>query len=334
MLLVFIAVQTGLVSSLPMQNLLVNNPDAEGTAATARPQTATADNTISTEWAKAVDTAAPVTPQLDIDYVQMLLRNMSQAERQKILSDADLFKQAIENEANNHSVLIAAKANNLDQDTNIAFLMQRGADNILREAYLNRLIANQLPEDFPSDEQAQEYYQNNESQFVLPERVHVWQIFFQKPVDGDEASIKQVRDEAARAYEQLKQGKSEFAELAATLSQHQQSRANGGYMGLIKLPELLPEVREPLLNLKEGKLGGPVESESGFHILKRGRIVESETVGFQEVKDQIRQLLLRQAQRQLRNAIYIQAQKEYPQSIPAEKIEEWRLRLKTDTVKK
>lgn len=331
MLLVFIVVQAGLVSSLPMQNLLGNEPvkKREG-----QPVATESEKATSTEWATAADATALANSQLDIDTVQMLLRNMSQAERQKILGDADLFKQAVENEANNHSVLAAARANNLDQDTNIAFLMQRGADNILREAYLNRLIASKLPEDFPSEAQVQEYYTNNQSQFVLPERIHVWQIFFQKPMDDDEASIKQVRDKASQTYEQLKQGKAEFAELATTLSQHQQSRGSGGYMGLIKMPELLPEVREPLLKLKEGELSAPVESESGFHILKRGRIVASETVELQEVKEQIRQLLLRQAQRQIRSAIYTQAQKEYPQSIPAEKIEEWRLRLKTNTVTK
>ncbi len=331
MLLAFIAVQSGLVSSLPMQNLLGNEPVETGAG---KPVSTESEKANATEWAMTADVAVPTNSQLDIDYVQMLLRNMSQAERQKILGDADLFKQAVENEANNHSVLAAARANNLDQDTNIAFLMQRGADNILREAYLNRLIASKLPEDFPSAAQVEEYYTSNQSQFVLPERIHVWQIFFQKPLDGDESSIKQVRDKATQVYEQLKQGKAEFAELATSLSQHQQSRGSGGYMGLIKMPELLPEVREPLLKLKEGELGAPVESESGFHILKRGRIVESETVEFQEVKDQIRQLLMRQAQQQLRGAIYTQAQKEYPQTIPAEKIEEWRLRLKTDTVTK
>ena len=133
-------------------------------------------------------------------------------------------------------------------------------------------------------------------------------------------------------HNRLKKGKADFAALAVAESEHEQSRQNGGYMGLLKTEELLPAIKEPLLKLKEGELGRPVESESGFHILKRGQILEAETVAFANVQEQIRQLLIKQANAQLRRAIFIQASKEFPQDLTDEKVEEWRLRLKTDTV--
>ncbi len=318
-----VGAQMGFIPGLATEQMMGATADSNKQGAT---------KVANSDWASAADKQAPANPQLDLVYVQKLVRNMNAMEQQKILADSALFKQAIENEALNRSVLAAAEAN-MSQDESVAFLMQRGADNILREAYLNRLIATKLPPDFPTEEKLLEYYDANQSQFVVPERVHVWQIFFQKPLDADKETIKQIEKEATDAYKKLNKGKADFTDLALTRSDHTQSSVNGGYMGLIKLPDLLPEVKDPLLALKEGELSKPIESESGFHILKRGRKVAEEKVEFQQVEQQIRQLLQRQVQLQLRNAIYAQAQKEYPQSLSDEKIEEWRLRLKTNTVK-
>ena len=102
-------------------------------------------------------------------------------------------------------------------------------------------------------------------------------------------------------------------------------------MGLLKTSELLPAIKDPLLKLKEGELSGAVESESGIHILKRGKILEAEPLQLSQVEDQIKKALIKQANVQLRNAIFTQARKEYPQDIPETKLEEWRLRLKTNT---
>ncbi len=317
-----IGARMGLIPGLATETMMgvAGDSDKQGTTKAA-----------AADWASAADKQVPANPQLDLAYVQKLVRNMNETEQQKILTDPALFKQAIENEAINRSVLVAAEAN-MAQDESVAFLMQRGADNILREAYLNRLIATKLPQDFPAEEKLLEYYEANQSRFVVPERVQVWQIFFQKPQDADDETTRQIEKEAMDAYKKLSKGKADFTELALTRSDHTQSSVNGGYMGLIKLPDLLPEVKDPLLGLKEGELSKPIESESGFHILKRGRKVGEEKVEFQQVEQQIRQLLLREVQLQLRKAIYAQAQKEYPQPISDEKIEEWRLRLKTDTV--
>ena len=93
----------------------------------------------------------------------------------------------------------------------------------------------------------------------------------------------------------------------------------------------MPEIKDVLLKLKEGEISKAVESESGIHILKRGKILDEESLELSQVEPQIRNLLINQANKQLRNAIYTQARKEFPQDIPDKKLEEWRLRLKTNT---
>jgi parvulin-like peptidyl-prolyl isomerase len=283
------------------------------------------------DWAKTAGQDSLSTRQIDLEYVSLLINNMNEQERTKVLQDPEVFRQVIENEANNRSVVSAAIANKLSQDRNVDFLMRRGVENILRESYLNRLIATKLPKDFPNEEQISEYFETNKDQFVVPERIHVWQIFFKKSEKADSKEIAEIKKKANKLISDIKKGKKEFSSVAIDQSEHEQSKALGGYMGLLNTNDLLPEMKDSILKLKEEELSKAVESESGIHILKRGKILKSEMLELSQIKPQIRQLLLKQANLQLRQAIYTQARKEYPQNIPDKKLEEWLLRLKTNT---
>ena len=333
--LIVIISQTSQVSAISIRELLGLEKSEPEVVEDKKPEPSQKDPSTTkpkdSDWAQTSDKEAALNPQIDLDYVSFLVANMNVQERSKILDDQNLFKQVIENEANNRSTVSAAISNKLAQDRNIEFLMRRGAENILRESYLNRLIATKLPRDFPSDEQVSEYYENNKQQFIVPERVHVWQIFFKKSKDLDEKGTTALKKKAEKIISDIKKGKKDFSNIAISQSEHEQSKALGGYMGLLKTSDLLPDIKEPILKLKEGEIGKPVESESGVHIIKRGKILEAEPLQLSKVEQQIRQLLINQANRQLRNAIFAQARKEYPQDISDKKLEEWRLRLRTNT---
>ncbi len=50
-----------------------------------------------------------------------------------------------------------------------------------------------------------------------------------------------------------------------------------------------------------------------------------------EVREQVRELLRNQAVSRLREAIFAKAEETYPVDVPDNRVEEWRLRLRTDT---
>ena len=328
--LVFVLSQTSHVAAISVKEILGLEKEEK---TISKEKFEESNNIISSEkevdWAKSSQVERAKVRQIDLDYVSLLVANLSEQERNNILQDPALFKQAIENEANNASAVSAAITNKVEQDRNVEFLMRRNAENVLREAYLNRLIISKLPEGFPSDEQVFEYYESNKSQFVIPERIHVWQIFFKK-LDDDKENSK-LKKKVESLISDIGKGKKDFSSVALAESEHEQSKQLSGYMGLLKTDDLLPEMKKPLLDLKQGTLSKLVESEAGFHILKRGEIIKSETLELSQVKTQIQQLLIKQANLQLRQAIFFQARKEYPHEITDKKIEEWRLRLKTKT---
>ena len=266
-------------------------------------------------------------PSLKFEEIDEILANVNANERKALLQDADKFKQFIQQEANNASVLSAARANKIDKDRNTAFLMKLSAENVLRETYLNKLIASKLPSGFPSEEQVRQYYDKNKDSFYIGERVHVWQIFLGVDPKMSKDQVAVVETKIKKIRQDILDHKIDFADAALKYSEHGPSSTTGGYMGLVKVSDLKPELSAVLLKLPEGKLSEPIKSSTGYHILKRGAIVPKQDVSFEQVKNQIHNLLLKQAVAQLRKAIYDQAAKTYPVDIKDNMIEQWRRKL-------
>ena len=282
-------------------------------------------------WANTTAENIEYTKPLDFEHITLLVANMNANEREKILADQNLFKQVIESEANNRSALMSAASNQLNQHPNVKFMMERNADNMLLEFYLNLLIKRKLPEEFPSNEQIIAYYESNkETQFTFPLRARIWQIFLSKPKDVSETEILELQQKAEEIISKIKKGTNDFSNLAVSQSQHEQSKSRGGYMGVMEVDGLLPEIKEHILKSKIGEISDPIETDMGLHIIKRGTILAEETITFEQVEDQIRQILIKQTGMQLKNAIFDQAREDYPQQISESIIEDWWLKLKDE----
>ena len=282
----------------------------------------------SSNWAKPVNKGTA----LDLQYqdVQQVLANIDVNQRKSLLDDEKTFHKFIRQEEENLSVLQAARVNKVVQDQNTQFLMQLASDRVLRETYINKLMAEKIPAGFPTDDQIKEFYDKNKDKFVLGERVHVWQIFLKIDKGMDKAVIAALEKKAEDIRARIKQGKIDFTSAAFQYSEHHPSRENGGDMGLIKVSELKPEIAKSLMALKEGELSQPIRSEEGIHILKRGAVLPQQNVSLEQVRGQLIKALKNQAMAQFRKAIYEQAAKTYPVKIDDKKIEEWRLRLRTN----
>jgi len=269
----------------------------------------------------------PALVSFKLGHVQAVLANVQPRRRQALLENAEAFRDFVRQEAANQSLLAAARSSNLEQDENTRFLMQRTAENVLVEVYLNRLINNRIPADFPTEEQLREYYEENKQNLVLEERMHVWQIFLPVAAGAEQQGIDEVRNRVEQLVTDLREGKIDFSGAAYRHSGHQASRNNGGYMGLLKVSELIPVIHEALSELDEGEISDPVRSDTGFHILRRGATVPAREVTFEEVRDQIANLLTNQVRARLQNAVREQAATSFPVNLDEETIEAWRQRL-------
>lgn len=294
----------------------------------------------TTNWAEAsaepvvsveADTSEAVKKEVvNFDDVKTIVANLRPGQRNQLLSDEAAFNNFIQQQAMNQSVLTAARANRLEEDALTKLLMRSSAENTLREIYIKRLISKELPAAFPSEEQVKTFYDNNQDRFTLEERVHLWQIFIPFAQDADEKTKESVKKQATSLKKQIDTNKISFAQAATEQSQHLASRHAGGYMGLIKLSDIKPEISESVLGLKEGVLSSPILTDDGYHLIKRGTKIAASTLPFEQVKARINQALRQEAEKRLRQAIFEQASKTYGQELGKKRIEEWRLKLRTN----
>ena len=268
--------------------------------------------------------------ELELSDLQKTLSVLDVNQRKSVLADEKVFRAFVEKEADNVSVLIAARSNKVDQSEKTLILAQRGVDNIVRELYLNQLLTSKIPADFPTDKQVQEYYDKNKDNFVIEERVHTWQIFLPIKEDMSVKDIELLKKKAESITNNLKKKKTDFVSAANKHSKHEASRLSGGYMGLIKISEFKPEIKAAIKTLKQGDISKPIKTDDGIHILKRGAIVPKQDITLEQVKPKITELMLKQLRIQIRQAVFKQASITYPVDLDDKNMEEWRLKLRTN----
>ncbi|WP_411886449.1 peptidylprolyl isomerase [Polaromonas sp. YR568] len=166
---------------------------------------------------------------------------------------------------------------------------------IVSGTYLESIA--QLPAGYPSDAELVAAYEQAKPGLNIPATYRVSQIFLATPAGADAAAVAKVRDEAKRVAAQARQG--DFAALAKARSQDPRSAERGGDVGALPLEQMLPEMREPVSKLKAGQVSEPVQSESGFHVIKLVESQAARTATLEEVKPRLRLALREQRQQDM-----------------------------------
>lgn len=89
------------------------------------------------------------------------------------------------------------------------------------------------------------------------------------------APITRTKEEAkARAEEALSKARAKSADLTTLIVKYSDGPAgpNPGYLGILPAGAMVPEIEEALAAIKIGELTGPVETQFGFHVLRREKI--------------------------------------------------------------
>src|SRR5438128_1523580 len=79
----------------------------------------------------------------------------------------------------------------------------------------------------------------------------------------------------------------DLAALATTASEAG-TRSKGGDLGEVARGELLPDLDKSVFNSTSGAVIGPIESKSGWHIIKVEQRLPSEVPAFESVKEKLR----------------------------------------------
>lgn len=220
-----------------------------------------------------------------IDFKQRLLDNLvnqkliEQAAKDKGISitDAEIEKQIEQLKSgfkDDEQFQSALKSANMTLDA----LRQQIRDQLLTQ----KLIESLAKDTKISEDEMKKYFDTNKEQFAQAAAKKASHILF-KPEDKKtgETVLAQVKDGG------------DFAALAKKYSVDTATAANGGDLGWPTTP-YVPEFESALAKLKKGETSDLVQTPYGWHII---RVTDTRTASqkkYEDVKDQIEQILIQQ----------------------------------------
>ena len=174
-----------------------------------------------------------------------------------------------------------------------AVLRDQVKENLLIEQLLKKRAAEEAP---VTDEEIKGFYEQHPDMVSQPETVsasHILIRFDEKDTpDTKAAKKKQLEDIRARA----KAGE-DFAALAKEFSQDPGSKDQGGELGSFDRERMVKPFADAAFALKVGGLSEVVETEFGYHLIKKTGAQPAKTPALDEVKEDIRQRLAQQRER-------------------------------------
>jgi peptidyl-prolyl cis-trans isomerase D len=138
-----------------------------------------------------------------------------------------------------------------------------------------------------SDAEIQQYYNQHQQQFQVPEAVRVRHILIKVAPNADAKTDAAAKQKAEDILNQLHHG-ADFATLAKKYSDDPGSKAQGGELGLLQRGTTAPEFDKTAFALQPGQTSGVIKTQFGYHILQ----VEEKQQGHEKPLDEVRTLIV------------------------------------------
>jgi len=155
-------------------------------------------------------------------------------------------------------------------------------------------------QDAVSDEDAKKYFEENKQEFDMPELVRARHILFLVPEDAPEDKVAEKKAAAEKAIERANSGE-DFGQIASELSEDEGTKSRGGELPFFPRGRMVPAFEEAAFSQEVGKVGEPVRTPYGFHVIKVEEKQDAKSLTFDEVKPKLIQILQNQKRQQAVN---------------------------------
>ena len=144
-----------------------------------------------------------------------------------------------------------------------------------------------------TDQEAMAFYESKPAFFDTGEGVKASHILVRVPEGAPEARKAELRKKTEALLKRAR-AKEDFAALARASSEDPGSAKNGGDLGAFGRGQMVPAFEQAAFALKPGEISDIVETPFGFHIIKVSEKTPGRKLAFAEVKERLKQDLLRQ----------------------------------------
>jgi len=230
--------------------------------------------------------------EVSLEQLKKLLPELTPAEAMSFAANPETFNQYVRSLLIRQIVLESAVQNQWDLNPKARQAIERASESALVESYLQAIAS--VPEEFPSEEQLQAFYEANRTSFRAPEQFRISQIFL---AVGEGENSTAVQAEARTIREAVAAGEIDFSEAARRYSEDEASAQNGGSVGWLTEETLQPDLRPIVSSLQANEVSDVIELTGGFHILRLDEKQDAFTIPFADVRDRLAsQLRARRAQ--------------------------------------
>jgi peptidyl-prolyl cis-trans isomerase C len=170
---------------------------------------------------------------------------------------------------------LEAMSNNINEEEEFKKILEEANHNLLQRYAVQKLLEKVTV----NEEDMKKYYEENKESFVSAEEVRAKHILVKE------------EEEAKKVKEEIEAGKS-FEEAAKEYSTCP-SKDKGGDLGFFSKGRMVPEFEKAAFELEIGELSDLVKTQFGYHLIVVEEKKESSIKTFDQVKEQIKQNLLR-----------------------------------------
>ena len=164
----------------------------------------------------------------------------------------------------------------------------------VRVEYLVLSLEELIQQEDVTEDEIRSYFDTHQDEFGQEEERQASHILIAISEAASDDERESARHKAEDLMSQLKEEPDNFAELAKEYSEDPGSAKLGGDLGFLGRGILVKEFEEELFQMQPDEIRGPVETAFGFHIIKLTAIKPADVASLTEVRDDIEQILKRQ----------------------------------------
>ncbi|WP_243323226.1 peptidylprolyl isomerase [Geothrix sp. SG200] len=244
---------------------------------------------------------------------QAAFRLLNQQEQMQILMIQGGKEEFVKRMAESKLLAVKAKRMGLDQTPAFHQAVERTKDDLLAREYLAKESEALQKKLAVSDDDVKAFYEKHKDRFKQPELASVRHILVSVKREGEEKGLSEAAAKAkiAKIQAELKKG-AKFDALAKKYSDDPGSKENGGLYEDADPSTWVPEFGAAARTQPIGKVGAPVKTQFGYHLVKVESRKPAREVPFEEAKQVAEQGAQRERQAAIWNELMDSLRKEIP----------------------